>query len=93
MVNFNRYGFVVSPRFELGQAEPKTAVLPLHHETISLLFSKAVQRYTCFMFIPNFSTIYFAINRIDFTIKPISKLHITYNQDDIFRFETHPAKY
>jgi hypothetical protein len=25
---------VVSPRLELGQAEPKTAVLPLHHETI-----------------------------------------------------------
>jgi hypothetical protein len=25
---------VVSPRFELGQAEPKPAVLPLHHETI-----------------------------------------------------------
>jgi hypothetical protein len=29
---------VVSPRLELGQAEPKTAVLPLHHETIVGLY-------------------------------------------------------
>lgn len=27
---------VVSRRFELRQAEPKTAVLPLHHETITI---------------------------------------------------------
>jgi hypothetical protein len=46
--------FVVSPRLELGQAEPKTAVLPLHHETIiELYFSKAVQRYDCFSFLQN----------------------------------------
>ena len=29
-------GGVVLPRFELGQAEPKSAVLPLHHKTISV---------------------------------------------------------
>lgn len=34
--------FVVSPGFEPRQAEPKTAVLPLHHETITFFafFSK-----------------------------------------------------
>lgn len=37
-LNFNRFLLVVSPRFELGQAEPKTAVLPLHHETIIGLY-------------------------------------------------------
>jgi hypothetical protein len=48
------FNFVVSPRLELGQAEPKTAVLPLHHETIvELYFSKAVQRYDCFSFWQN----------------------------------------
>ncbi|HNX13029.1 MAG TPA: hypothetical protein PK664_08415, partial [Paludibacteraceae bacterium] len=30
---------VVSPGLEPGQAEPKTAVLPLHHETIIILLS------------------------------------------------------
>ena len=35
--------FVVSPGFEPRQAEPKTAVLPLHHETITIFafFSKS----------------------------------------------------
>ena len=28
---------VVSPGFEPGQTEPKTVVLPLHHETILIL--------------------------------------------------------
>jgi uncharacterized protein YggL (DUF469 family) len=32
------FDFVVSRRFELRQAEPKTAVLPLHHETINRLY-------------------------------------------------------
>ena len=51
-LKFNRYHWlVVSLGFEPGQAEPKTAVLPLHHETIGVLFiSKAVQRYDCFSF-------------------------------------------
>ncbi len=38
---------VVLPGFEPGQAEPKTAVLPLHHKTILVtqgLRSKVVQR-------------------------------------------------
>lgn len=32
--------YVGLPRFELGQAEPKSAVLPLHHKTI-VVFSAA----------------------------------------------------
>ena len=32
------FDFVVSRRFELRQAEPKTAVLPLHPETINRLY-------------------------------------------------------
>ncbi len=43
---------VVSPGFEPGQAEPKTAVLPLHHETIPIrtqaFASSRVQRYIFF---------------------------------------------
>ena len=33
-------GFVGLPRFELGQAEPKSVVLPLHHKPI-FVFSGA----------------------------------------------------
>ena len=36
--------FVVSPGFEPGQTEPKPVVLPLHHETILVAFTKAVQK-------------------------------------------------
>jgi hypothetical protein len=37
--NFRRfYKKAVPPRFELGQAEPKSAVLPLHHGTRTFLF-------------------------------------------------------
>lgn len=46
---------VVLPGLEPGQAEPKTAVLPLHHKTILMLSSrlkasalKAVQSYALF---------------------------------------------
>ncbi len=31
---------VVLPGFEPGQAEPKTAVLPLHHKTILIVSAK-----------------------------------------------------
>lgn len=51
-------GGVVLPRFELGQAEPKSAVLPLHHKTIlfaqgTASFPKALQRYKLFFNLPN----------------------------------------
>ena len=47
-LNFRRIFFVVSglvvrPGFEPGQAEPKSAVLPLHHRTAQF---KKVQSYT-----------------------------------------------
>ena len=38
------FGLVVLRRFELRQAEPKTAVLPLHHKTI---LSNATHRLIC----------------------------------------------
>ena len=42
---------VVSRRFELLQAEPKTAVLPLHHETIlGLIFQKRCKDTIVFLF-------------------------------------------
>lgn len=40
-----QYLIVVPPGFEPRQAVPKTAVLPLHHETILCFYTKAVQRY------------------------------------------------
>lgn len=40
---------VVSPGFEPRRTVPKTVVLPLHHETIRIAFTrKAVQRYGFF---------------------------------------------
>ena len=45
--------FVVLPGLEPRQAEPKTAVLPLHHKTIlcpSPFKPKAVQNYALFFF-------------------------------------------
>ena len=58
---------VVSPRFELRQAEPKTAVLPLHHETIILLlsFKSGAKIRLFFVFAKlfcNFIAIIYAIN-------------------------------
>ena len=54
---------VVLPGFEPRQAEPKTAVLPLHHKTIlsaqeTMPFPKALQSYKLF----SYSTKFFLIN-------------------------------
>ena len=40
---------VVLLRFELRQADPETAVLPLHHKTMVLLYL-GCQNYTIFLF-------------------------------------------
>lgn len=52
IIQFDRFSFVVLPGFEPRQAEPKTAVLPLHHKTILVASPngvKAVQRYGLIM--------------------------------------------
>ena len=56
--------FVVSPGFEPRQAVPKTAVLPLHHET-NICFSKAIQKYIINLIyaIPKLYFFYFAISK------------------------------
>ena len=54
---------VVLPGFEPRQAEPKTAVLPLHHKTIlttRLFVVIAMQNYVYFFYCANFFVIFFA---------------------------------
>ncbi len=56
--------FVVLPGFEPRQAEPKTAVLPLHHKTILYLKThrlKSVAKICTILEISKISRYYFAI--------------------------------
>ena len=60
--------FVVSRRFELRQAEPKTAVLPLHHETIlGLYFQKRCKDTIVFLSFKMFLQIFRAGRNFRFT--------------------------